>query len=117
VGGNVRERALVDIWERAPAVRFTRERTVEDLWGFCKSCYHAEDCLAGCSWTAHSILGKPGNNPYCHHRALTLKRAGLRERIVQRAVPPGRSFDLGAFDLVEEAWPEEGAIAEGGAHG
>jgi radical SAM protein with 4Fe4S-binding SPASM domain len=104
VGGNIREHSLRDIWQRAPMLRFTRERTVDDLWGFCRSCYHAEDCLGGCSWTAHSLLGRPGNNPYCHHRALVLRRAGKRERIVRRAAPPGRSFDLGVFEVVEEAW-------------
>jgi radical SAM protein with 4Fe4S-binding SPASM domain len=39
VGGNVRERPLREIWERAPALRYTRDRTVDDLWGFCRDCY------------------------------------------------------------------------------
>jgi radical SAM protein with 4Fe4S-binding SPASM domain len=106
VGGNVRSAPLEAIWERAPAVGFMRERSVADLWGRCSTCYYAEDCLGGCSWTAHSATGRPGNNPYCHHRALTLLRQGLRERIVLRERPPGQSFDLGIFDLVEEAWPQ-----------
>jgi radical SAM protein with 4Fe4S-binding SPASM domain len=106
VGGNVRDHSLEDIWERAPALRFMRDRSVDDLWGHCRTCYYAAECLGGCSWTAHSIAGRPGNNPYCHHRALTLLRAGKRERLVRRVAPPGRSFDLGVFEIVEEPWPE-----------
>ena len=105
VGGNVREHPLIDLWERSQPLRFMRERSVDDLWGHCKTCYYAAECLGGCSWTAHSSTGRPGNNPYCHHRALTLLRGGRRERLERRAAPPGRSFDLGVFDLVEEGWP------------
>jgi radical SAM protein with 4Fe4S-binding SPASM domain len=104
VGGNVREHSLVELWERSQPLRFMRERSVDDLWGHCKTCYYAADCLGGCSWTAHSSTGRPGNNPYCHHRALTLLRGGRRERLERRAAPPGRSFDLGVFELVEEGW-------------
>jgi radical SAM protein with 4Fe4S-binding SPASM domain len=107
VGGNLREHPLRDLWERSPPLRFMRERSVDDLWGHCKTCYYAADCLGGCSWTAHSAMGRPGNNPYCHHRALTLLRANRRERLVRRAAPPGRSFDLGLFDLIEEPWPAD----------
>jgi radical SAM protein with 4Fe4S-binding SPASM domain len=107
VGGSIREHSLRDIWERAPPLRFMRDRTVGDLSGHCRTCYYAADCLGGCSWTSHSLVGQPGNNPYCHHRALTLLRAGKRERIVRRAAPPGRPFDLGVFELVEEPWPQE----------
>jgi radical SAM protein with 4Fe4S-binding SPASM domain len=106
VGGNVRETRLVDLWERAAPLRFTRERTTAELWGHCQGCYYAEDCLAGCSWTAHSLFGRRGNNPYCHHRALELLRRGLRERVVRVEAPPGHPFDLGRFELIEEPWPE-----------
>jgi radical SAM protein with 4Fe4S-binding SPASM domain len=102
VGGNVRDHALVDIWERAPRLGFMRARTRADLWGRCASCYYADDCLGGCSWTADALLGRPGNNPYCHHRALELAREGRRERVVRRAPPEGRPFDRGAWELVEE---------------
>jgi radical SAM protein with 4Fe4S-binding SPASM domain len=106
VGGNIRSHALIDLWERSPEVGFMRERTADSLWGRCKGCYYAQDCLGGCSWTAHSVMGRPGNNPYCHHRALTLLDEGLRERVVQRSAPPGDSFDLGEWDLIEEPWPD-----------
>ncbi len=100
VGGNVRDDRLKDIWERAAALRVTRDRTVDDLWGFCRTCYYAEDCMAGCMWTAHSYFGRPGNNPFCHHRALEMERMGKRERVVRTAPAPGDPFDHGLFEIV-----------------
>ena len=107
VGGNVREAPMAELWaERAP-LRFTREREIDELWGFCKSCYYAETCRAGCSWTSHTLLGRRGNMPYCHHRALELQAQGIRERIVPAEHAPGVPFDFGRFELVEEPWPSE----------
>jgi radical SAM protein with 4Fe4S-binding SPASM domain len=105
VGGNVRDDSLRDIWERAQALRFTRDRTIDDLWGYCRGCYYADECRGGCSWTAHVIFGRIGNNPFCHHRALELLREGKRERLVQRKAPEGQPFDYGIFECVVEDWP------------
>jgi radical SAM protein with 4Fe4S-binding SPASM domain len=104
VGGNVRDERLVDIWQRAEPLRFTRGDRAPELWGHCESCYYASDCLAGCSWTAHALFGKRGNNPFCHHRALELLRSGRRERLVRTAPASGLPFDHAKFDLVEEDW-------------
>jgi radical SAM protein with 4Fe4S-binding SPASM domain len=101
-GGNVRDAQLVDIWERGAAMRYIRDRTVDDLWGFCRTCYYADECRGGCTWTAESLLGKPGNNPMCHHRALEMQRMGKRERLVQIEKPPGLPFDQGRFELIVE---------------
>jgi len=105
VGGNVRDASLRDVWERAEPLRINRGRSTAGLWGFCATCYYAEACLGGCSWTAHVLFGKRGNNPYCHHRAIELLQKGVRERIVQVARAPGEPFDHGAFQCVEEPWP------------
>jgi radical SAM protein with 4Fe4S-binding SPASM domain len=101
-GGNVREHRLKDIWERSVPLRYTRDRTTADLWGFCATCYYAPECLGGCTWTAESLFGKPGNNPLCHHRALEMQRAGKRERIIPKESAPGLPFDHGRFDVVCE---------------
>ena len=101
-GGNVRDASLLDVWERATALRYTRDRTVEDLWGYCRTCYYADECRAGCTWTSFTTFGKAGNNPYCHHRALMMQRAGKRERLVKRSEAPGEPFDYGRFDLIVE---------------
>ena len=101
-GGNVRDLRLEDIWHTSPEIHFGRLRSVEDLWGFCRTCYYADVCRGGCTWTSHSLLGRPGNNPYCHHRALSLAREGLRERIVQIRRAPDAPFGIGEFELITE---------------
>ena len=105
VGGNVRDSSLRDVWERAEPLRFTRNDRRSELWGHCATCYYADDCLGGCSWTAHSLSGRRGNNPFCHHRALDLLRRGRRERLVQTAPASGAPFDHGRFEIIEEDWP------------
>jgi len=104
-GGNIRDASLLDIWERAAPLRYTRDRTVDELWGFCRTCYYAEECRAGCTWTAFSLFGKPGNNPLCHHRALEHQRQGKRERLVPVAPAPGEPFDNGRFEILIEEIP------------
>jgi Y-X(10)_GDL-associated radical SAM protein len=101
-GGNVRDMTIDDIWKHSSQLRFTRDRGLDDLWGFCSTCYYADVCRGGCTWTSHSLLGRPGNNPYCHYRVLRLAEKGLRERIVKAEEAPGLSFDYGRFDLILE---------------
>ncbi|MEZ4225765.1 MAG: radical SAM protein [Polyangiaceae bacterium] len=104
-GGNIRDASLKDIWERTAELRYTRDRGTTDLWGYCATCYYADVCRAGCTWTGFTLFGKAGNNPYCHHRALEMKRVGKRERIVQKLAAPGEPFDHGGFELIEEDDP------------
>jgi radical SAM protein with 4Fe4S-binding SPASM domain len=101
-GGNLRDASLRDIWERAAPLRYTRDRSVDDLWGYCRSCYYADTCRAGCTWTSDVFFGRPGNNPYCHHRALEFDARGLRERLVRVESAPGQPFDHGRFELIVE---------------
>lgn len=104
VGGNLRERPLADIW---PALAGGARR--EQLWGFCAECDFAEPCLGGCTFTAHSFFGRPGNNPYCHYRARIMRDRGVRERLVRKAPAPGMPFDHALFDIVVEPFgaPDE----------
>lgn len=102
-GGNLRERSIREIWDHSSELRFTRDRKASDLWGYCKDCYYADVCHAGCNWTSHVILGRRGNNPYCHHRALDRQKAGLRERFVKVEDAPGKPFDHGKFELIVES--------------
>jgi Y-X(10)_GDL-associated radical SAM protein len=101
-GGNVRDLTLEDIWRNTPELNFNLTRAGEELWGFCHGCYYADSCRGGCTWLSHSLFGRPGNNPYCHHRVLELNARGLRERVVPGAPAPGLSFDHGRFDLLLE---------------
>jgi radical SAM protein with 4Fe4S-binding SPASM domain len=101
-GGNIRDASLLEIWERASPLRYTRDRTVDDLWGYCHDCYYADTCRAGCTWTSDVFFGRPGNNPYCHHRALEFAKQGKRERLVRVTSAPGQPFDHGRFELLVE---------------
>lgn len=103
-GGNVTSAALDDIWRTSKIVGFARDRGTEELWGRCAECYYAETCRGGCSWAAHVTLGRRGNNPFCYHRAVELRKKGIRERLVLKERAPGEPYDFGRFELVEEPW-------------
>jgi len=101
-GGNVHDVDLTSIYYDTPELSFAREkRTVPH--SFCGSCYYADVCRGGCTWMSHSLFDRPGDNPYCHHRALELQRQGLRESVRQVEAAPGTSFDHGVFEIVVEA--------------
>jgi len=100
--GSVRDRPIAALWSEHPALQFNRARGTEHLWGFCASCYYAEVCRGGCTWTADSLLGRRGNNPYCHYRVLRLAERGVRERIVKVEDAPDLPFATGRFALIEE---------------
>ncbi|RLB50709.1 MAG: heme biosynthesis protein [Deltaproteobacteria bacterium] len=103
VGGTTRESSIAKIWDESPELAFARARTRADLHGFCAECVYADACLGGCTFTAHAFFGRPGNNPYCHFRALDHARRGLRERLVALDAAPGSPFDCGLFEIVVEA--------------
>jgi radical SAM protein with 4Fe4S-binding SPASM domain len=102
IGGNIRDQSLSSLWQDTAELGFNRARSVDDLWGFCKTCPFASVCLGGCTFTAHAVLGRPGNNPYCHFRARSLAKDGLRERLVAADAAPGLPFDNGLFVIVTE---------------
>jgi radical SAM protein with 4Fe4S-binding SPASM domain len=112
VGGNVKNHGLRSVWQRAGALRVNRDRTVASLWGFCATCYYADECRGGCSWMASSLFGRTGNNPYCHHRVLHLENEGKRERVVQRSSAPGTPFDHGEWEIVIEPLSSRAPVAK-----
>lgn len=112
-GGNVKELSIEKIWNESPEIHFGRLRSRESMWGYCGTCYYADVCKAGCTWTSHSLLGRPGNNPYCHYRVLELKKQGLRERIQKVEEAGCGSFDIGRFELILEEIPDDPNKATG----
>lgn len=114
-GANIRDMRLIDIIKDTEALNINAnigtEQATEHMWGFCKSCDFAALCRGGCSWTSHVFFNKRGNNPYCHHRALTKASQGVRERVAIHELAPGIPFDNGTFDLHEEPmdapWPAD----------
>ena len=108
-GGYTQTDDIIEVLHNAPEVNHSRLRTREDLWGYCKTCYYADVCKGGCTWTAHCTMGKAGNNPYCIHRAIEHEQQGVRETLARVAPPPGLPFDHGRFELNVEPWPESPA--------
>ena len=106
-GGYLGKDVLAEVIKTAPELQPMQDRTREDLWGYCKECYYGDVCLGGCTWMAHTLLGKPGNNPYCIHRALQYEQQGLRERVVRIQPASGDPFDQGLFEIQVEPIPEE----------
>jgi radical SAM protein with 4Fe4S-binding SPASM domain len=105
VGGNVREQRLVDIWERSLPLRYTRDATEDSLWGYCRECYYASECMGGCTWMTTALFDRPGNDPYCHHRALEMARMGKRERVARTGPAPGLPFDRASWAIFVEDDP------------
>ena len=105
-GGNIRDAAIADVVENARELTSIGERDESDLWGYCGDCYYGDHCMAGCTWTSDAIMGRPGNNPYCIHRALRFDNEGLRERLIKVEDAPGVPFDTGRFDIVTEPRPD-----------
>ena len=68
---------------RRCATRATAPST--DLWGFCRTCYYADVCRAGCTWTSTSCFGRAGQQP-----VLPPPRARAEARGQARAHRPGR---------------------------
>jgi len=102
IGGGWREHGLRALWERAPEIRYVRDRSIDDLWGYCRDCYYASTCMSGCTAATEPLLGRPGNNPFCHHRALEMDRMGLRERVELVKPAAGLPFDNGLFRVIRE---------------
>jgi radical SAM protein with 4Fe4S-binding SPASM domain len=112
VGGSWREHGLRALWERAPEIAYMRRRTHAEAWGYCAECYYADVCKGGCTSVSEPLMGRPGNNPMCHHRALEMDRMGMRERVewlrASEGPQPGTggetrsAFDNGLFRLVRE---------------
>lgn len=98
-GGYLQTDPLAEVVTSSPELIHLKNRTRDDLWGYCKGCYYADVCKGGCTWTSQCILGKPGNNPYCIHRALEHEKEGKREVLVHASAAPGLPFDYGRFDL------------------
>lgn len=111
VAGNIRTHSLRQLWDEARELKFSRCFDPDKLWGYCRECYYGEQCKAGCIWTANTILGRYGNNPYCHHRALELLNRGERERLVRVREAPGNVRDCALFELRTEPAPLDWAEA------
>ena len=102
-GGNIRDASLEDIWERASRCASRATARLRDLWGYCRTCYYAEECMSGCTWTSFVTFGKAGQQPVLpppRARAGSARASASASCASQAA--PGEPFDHGRFEIVVE---------------
>ena len=100
--GNVKNKSLTELWNSSEKLLSLRSPAAKELWGFCKTCDFRDPCQGGCTFTAHSLFGKAGNNPYCIYRAREMAKKGLKERLVRTNPAPGTPFDHALFRIEVE---------------
>lgn len=113
VAGHYRPGNLRELWASGTQIEYTRTRGSTHLWGYCAECYYADMCGGGCTAVAEPLMGRPGNNPFCHHRALEMDLAGHRERIELVKTAPGLPFDHGWYRIIREHKDPQRREAEG----
>jgi hypothetical protein len=72
--------------------------------------------MGGCTSVSEPLLGRPGNNPYCHHRVLELSAQGLRERVERVARARGEPFDNALFRVIREPIDPDERARVGAVH-
>lgn len=96
-------RNLGEVWRTSPVLDGLRRTSRENLWGFCRTCYYGDVCKAGCTSTSRALFGRPGNMPYCYHRAEELRRRGVRETLI----PSDEGYELKEEPISEKPIPLE----------
>ena len=76
VDGNVRQKSLHDIWNRADAFAYNRLFKEEKLGGFCRVCRFRDVCRGGCSWATYA-QGGTGNQNCFYYQAVRHRRFDL----------------------------------------
>jgi radical SAM protein with 4Fe4S-binding SPASM domain len=77
VEGNVRQRALADMWNDPGAFAATRRFDRRKLKGKCRACDRSAECRAGCTNIACTFTGSMYEAPYCLHH---MERDGRGKR-------------------------------------
>jgi radical SAM protein with 4Fe4S-binding SPASM domain len=76
VEGNVRQKSLREIWNRADAFAYNRLFKEEQLGGFCRVCRLRDVCRGGCSWATYA-QGGTGNETCFYFQAVKHRRFDL----------------------------------------
>jgi radical SAM protein with 4Fe4S-binding SPASM domain len=76
IEGNVREKSLREIWNRADGFAFNRLFKEEQLSGFCRVCRYRDVCRGGCSWATYA-QGGVGNETCFYYQAVKHGRTDL----------------------------------------
>jgi radical SAM protein with 4Fe4S-binding SPASM domain len=76
VEGNVRQKSLREIWNRADGFAYNRSFKEENLGGFCRVCRYRDVCRGGCSWAKYA-QGGTGNENCFYHQVVKHRRFEL----------------------------------------
>lgn len=68
VEGNVRDRAVADIWNDPSAFAYARRFKAGDAGPDCAACAHLAGCKGGCSEMSLMKSGALHNDPYCFYK-------------------------------------------------
>jgi len=68
VEGNIRKKALQQIWDNPVGFAYNRNFKAEDLRGECFGCEHGEKCRGGCQSQSFAHFGELHNAPLCNFR-------------------------------------------------
>ena len=99
--GTIKSKQLSDMWRDENLFRLNKDEVA--FGGYCAECYYRSVCRAGCTWTSDSLFGKPGNNPYCHHRAFELRKKGYVEVVERIEAADDKPFSTGLYRLTQRS--------------
>ncbi|MBI5529518.1 MAG: radical SAM protein [Deltaproteobacteria bacterium] len=113
VEGNVRERALSDIWNDPAAFSYNRLFRAADLTGFCKTCRYAKLCRGGAKCVAAAMGPSVFEDPYCYYRVSELVRQRPLRRVARHMAAAASAFSLvvGGCDVAVTSG-DAGAVVE-----
>ena len=104
-GGNVRDTAVAELWNTSEALHFGRLRDISALWGHC-ALATTPMYVGGGAPGLPILIRKPGNNPYCHYRALKLEKRGILKRSARSLTRQVGSLPLGASSSTKRRFPD-----------
>ena len=85
-----------------PELAFARDRTVAELWGFCRTCRVRRDLPRRLQLHGPRRVRPSRQQPVLSLPGAHARKQGLRERLVAATAADGRPFDCGTFELVLE---------------
>lgn len=99
--GSSRNTSIKQAWHSKKSFMWNRQPNERTYSGYCAECYYKDSCKAGCTWMSDSLFGEPGNNPYCIHRVIELKKKGIKEVVEKTKEATNIPFGTGKYKISE----------------